>query len=179
MTALHALVTSGKVRYLGASSMWTWQFSQMQHCAERLGLTKFISMQNHYSLLYREEEREMIPYCLATGIGLIPWGPLAAGLLARPANASTSTQRGQNKADDPLRNEDILNKVEEIAQKKGWTMTQVALAWIRKRCTSPIVGFSSVERIDEALARQDEGLTEDEERELESRYKILSVMGHS
>lgn len=119
MEALHDLVRSGKVRYIGASSMWATQFAQMQHAAEKRGWTKFISMQNQYSLLYREEEREMNRYCNDTGVGLIPWAPLAAGRLARPAESFSSTDRA--KTLDGLTENDakIVKRVEEIAAKKG------------------------------------------------------------
>ena len=121
----------------------------------------------------------MNPYCDLTGVGLIPWGPLAAGLLARPAEQSTSTERGKNKAEDPLRNETVIKRVEEIAKKKGWMMSQVALAWVGKRVASPIVGFSSVQRLDEALERRGEKLSEEEEKYLEEGYVTMSIKGHN
>ncbi|PGH14858.1 hypothetical protein AJ80_05784 [Polytolypa hystricis UAMH7299] len=173
MEALHDLVKSGKVRYIGASSMWTYQFAQMQFCAEKNGWTKFVSMQNNYSLLYREEEREMIKFCNDTGVGLIPFAPLNAGFLARPVTHKGDTTRAsQNAATNNLTEQDIgiINRVEEIAKKKGWTMSQVSLAWINKRVSSPIVGFSSAERIDDVVARRGELLTEEEDKYLEELY---------
>lgn len=167
MKALHDLVESGKVRYIGASSMRAWQFAELNHVAEKNGWTKFISMQNEYSLLYREEvrpiqigslpkineclglkEREMIPYCNAHGIGLIPWGPVHAGDLTRPVT-ETSVRKEESKG-TPFERKytdadiTIINRVEELAKKKGWTMAQVALAWIDKKVSSPIVGVNSV-----------------------------------
>lgn len=148
MKALHDLVQSGKVRYIGASSMRVWQFAEFQHVAEKNGWTKFISMQNEYSLLYREEEREMIPYCNANGIGLIPWGPLQDGNLARPlAEESVRKQTVRGTVFERKHSEEdkaVINRVEELAKKKGWTMAQVSLAWVKKRVSSPIVGMSSV-----------------------------------
>lgn len=183
MKALHDLVQSGKVRYLGASSMRAWQFAEMNHVAEKNGWTQFVSMQDEYSLLYREEvrtlcfwilsllrtnllngkfpqEREMIPYCKAHGIGIIPWGPLAAGILARPFSApsddvstsrpepATARERFLSKTifapAYTLEDKTIIKRVEEIAHKKGWTMAQVALTWTMGNVTSPIVGISKV-----------------------------------
>lgn len=149
MKALHDLVQSGKVRYIGASSMRTWQFSEMNHIAEMHGWTKFVSMQNRYSLLYREEEREMIPYCNAHGIGLIPWSPLHRGALARPASSPATKRLAASKGtgfEEPIGEVDakIINRVEEIAKKRGWSMAQVSLAWINTKVVSPIVGVNSV-----------------------------------
>ena len=179
MQALDDVVREGKVRYIGASSMWTWQFALMQACAERNGWTKFVSMQNHYSLLYREEEREMNPYCDFTGVGLVPWGPLAAGQLARPVNETKSTLRSQSgQGGNSLQNDEITGRVEELAKKKGWKMSQVALAWINKRVSSPIVGFSTVERLDEALEARGKTLTDEEEKCLQELYTPRAISGH-
>ncbi|KAK2760931.1 hypothetical protein FQN54_002173 [Arachnomyces sp. PD_36] len=180
MEALHDLVKSGKVRYIGASSMWAYQFAMMQACAEKHGWTKFISMQNHYSLMYREEEREMNKYCKETGVGIIPWGPLYAGTLARPASEHGKTVRsgGSGKVLDEA-DTAILNRVEELANKKGWKMSQVALAWISENVSSPIIGFSSIERIDEALDVKGKTLTEEERKYLEEPYKPKAIIGHS
>ncbi|KIJ46101.1 hypothetical protein M422DRAFT_29479 [Sphaerobolus stellatus SS14] len=180
MKALHDLVQSGKVRYIGASSMRTWQFSLMNHVAEKNGWTKFISMQNEYSLLYREEEREMNPYCKFEGIGLIPWAPIAGGALARPLNAQTSTARGVNNTKRQVQSnadKEIINRVEEIAKKKGWTMAQVATVWANSKVSSPIIGFSSIERLKEALV-SDKSLTEEEIKYLEEPYVPMTVRGH-
>lgn len=188
MEALHDLVRSGKVRYIGASSMWTYQFATLQHIAERNGWTKFISMQNHYSLLYREEEREMIKFCNETGVGLIPWAPIARGHLARPLEKAGQTTRSSGEANvakaanrDVLSDADkaIVTRVQEIAEKRGWAMSQVALAWINKRVSSPIVGLSSIARLEEATQLQGKELTDEEEKYLEEPYKPLAIQGHS
>jgi aryl-alcohol dehydrogenase-like predicted oxidoreductase len=182
MKALHDIVQTGKVRYIGASSMFAWQFATMQFTAEKHGWTKFISMQNHYSLLYREEEREMIPFCNETGVGLIPWGPLGAGKLARPLKDHGSTLRSAAAVKtQTLRkeDEDTINLVEKIAAEKGWTMSQVATAWINKRVTSPIVGFSSIARIDELCEIEGKTLTDEEDKALSEIYNPKVIMGHS
>ncbi|KAH8808475.1 aldo/keto reductase [Xylogone sp. PMI_703] len=182
MEALHDLVKSGKVRYIGASSMWATQFAQMQFVAEKNGWTKFVSMQNHYNLIYREEEREMNRYCNDTGVGLIPWAPIARGNLARPAEAyGTTTRSKPEKEAGGLTETDfkIIGRVQEIAEKKGWKMSHVALAWINKRISSPIIGFSSVERMDEAIEARGKVLTEEEEKYLEELYQAKPIAGHS
>ncbi|TVY35867.1 Aldo-keto reductase [Lachnellula occidentalis] len=180
MEALHDLVKSGKVRYIGASSMWATQFAQMQFVAEKRGWTKFVSMQNQYSLLYREEEREMNRFCNDTGVGLIPWAPLCRGHLARPAEALGSTIRSKPEADKGLTETDYktIARVQELAEKKGWKMSQVALAWINKRISSPIIGFSSIERIDEAIAVRGKTLTDEEQKYLEELYEPKAISGH-
>ena len=136
MEALNDLVRSGKVRYIGASSMWTYQFAMMQACAEKNGWTKFVSMQNHHSLLYREEEREMNKYCKLTGVALIPWAPLARGHLARPPSEFGNTTRSAGEKQRVMfptghtdLDQQIIARVDELAKKKGWKMSQVALAW--------------------------------------------------
>jgi aryl-alcohol dehydrogenase-like predicted oxidoreductase len=141
----------------------------MQACAEAHGRTKFVSMQNHYNLLYQEEEREMNAYCDLTGIGLIPWAPLCRGILARPPSAAKTTRAEGDKSEIGKTDVDqeIVKRVQELAQKKNWKMSHVALAWFNKRVTSPVIGFSSVERIDEALDIRGKTLTEDEEKYLE------------
>ncbi|KAL9600448.1 MAG: hypothetical protein Q9219_003201 [cf. Caloplaca sp. 3 TL-2023] len=178
MEALHDLVKSGKVRYIGASSMWTHQFVMMQITAERRGWTKFISMQNYYNLLYREEEREMNKFCALTGVGLIPWSPLAQGALARPASTQGSTTRSSGKS---IGNTDaqIISRVEELAKKHDWKMSHVALSWLNKRISSPIIGFSSIDRMNEALEVRGKELSEEEEKYLEELYQPRPVMGHS
>ena len=180
MKALHDLVESGKVHYIGASSMWTYQFATMQFVAEKHGWTKFVSMQNAYNLLYREEEREMNRFCLETGVGLIPWGPLARGNLARPHHVSGSTTRSSSQGDLPETDVMIISKVEELAKKKGWKMSDVAMAWLTyKGVTSPIIGISSVARLDEAVQSRGKELTEDEVKQLEEAYVPKNIMGHS
>lgn len=184
MKALHDLVQSGKVRYIGASSMRTWQFALLNDTAERNGWTKFISMQNEYSLLYREEEREMIPYCNFNGIGIIPWGPLQAGTLARPLAEGEQSTRVQSSKGTPFEpkysdaDREIVKRVEEIAKKKGWTMSEVALAWVKKRVASPIVGVSSAERLEQAIITG-LTLTEEEEKYLEEPYVPKNIRGHA
>jgi len=184
MKALHDLVQAGKVRYIGASSMWAYQFAKMQHAAEVHGWTKFVSMQNHYSLCYREEEREMNPYCLETGVGLIPWAPLYRGLLARPLG-SDSTAREESMKGNPMftglgdEDSEIIKRVQELASKHGWKMSQVALAWIIQRGTTPIVGFSNLARLDEAVAVKGKTLTDEEMKYLEEPYKPKAIVGHS
>jgi aryl-alcohol dehydrogenase-like predicted oxidoreductase len=186
MKALHDLVEAGKVRYIGASSMWGVNFARMQFVAEKNGWTKFVSMQNHYNLLYREEEREMNRFCNETGVGLIPWAPLCRGHLARPpAEFGSTTRSEQEKAGGPgvsgavEPDQTIIKRVQELAEKKGWTMSQVALAWINKRVSSPIIGFSSVARIDEAIGSNNKTLTDEEEKYLEELYQPKAIDGHS
>ncbi|KAJ6616044.1 NADP-dependent oxidoreductase domain-containing protein [Mycena sp. CBHHK59/15] len=182
MRALHDLVVSGKVRYIGASSMRTWRFSEMNHVAEKNGWTKFVSMQSEYSLLYREEEREMIPYCKAHGIGLIPWAPLAAGALARPLGVETTRTKAAKGTvfESSLTEADttIIGRVKELAEKKGCAMSQIALAWIKLKIDSPIVGISSVERMEQSLVT---GicLSPEEVKYLEDPYVPKAVRGHS
>ncbi|KAI0168269.1 NADP-dependent oxidoreductase domain-containing protein [Pestalotiopsis sp. NC0098] len=185
MKALHDLVESGKVRYIGASSMWAVNFARLQFTAEKNGWTKFISMQNHYNLLYREEEREMIRFCNDTGVGLIPWAPLCRGHLARPPADFGTTGRSRLEKDaDPNSHGtvepdlSIIDRVIEIAHRRGWQMSHVALAWINKRVSSPIIGFSNVERIDEAIAARGKVLTEEEEKYLEELYQPKEIQGH-
>jgi len=180
MKALHDLIQSGKVRYIGASSMRTWQFSHLNHVAEKNGWTKFVSMQNEHSLLYREEERDMNPYCDFEGIGLIPWAPIAGGALARPVNAQASTVRGEGMVKNgglSDSDKEIVNRVEEVAKKKGWTMAQVATVWSISKVSSPIIGFSSIERLKEALV-SDKKLTDEERKYLEEPYVPKPVRGH-
>ncbi|KAJ3775872.1 NADP-dependent oxidoreductase domain-containing protein [Lentinula raphanica] len=182
MKALHDLVQSGKVRYIGASSMRCWQFARMNEIAEKHGWTKFVSMQNEYSLLYREEEREMNAYCNFNGIGLIPWAPVAGGKLCRPVDAGATTRSEESKSSpsySPFSEADktIIKRVEEIAKKKGWTMTQVALAWVNMKVSSPIVGMSSIERVEENVITG-YVLDEKEMEYLEEPYKPKPVRGH-
>ncbi|KAK0117554.1 hypothetical protein ONS95_011891 [Cadophora gregata] len=181
MQALHDLIRSGKVRYIGASSMWATQFARMQFVAEQRGWTKFVSMQNQYSLLYREEEREMNRFCNDTGVGLIPWAPLCRGHLARPLSALGSTTRSAPEKEKGLTPEDnkTIERVQELADKKGWKMSHVALAWINKRVTSPIIGFSSLDRLEELIDIRGKTLTDEEEKYLEESYVPKAISGHS
>ncbi|KAI6353147.1 hypothetical protein MCOR25_009160 [Pyricularia grisea] len=186
MKALNDLVESGKVRYIGASSMWATQFARMQFCAERNGWAKFVSMQNHYNLLYREEEREMNRFCDDTGVGLIPWAPLCRGHLARPPSEFGSTERSKMEKDQDQNHTGtvepdltIIKRVMQTAEKRGWKMSQVALAWINAKVASPIIGFSSVERMDEAIGARGKVLTEEETKYLEELYTAKNISGHS
>ncbi|KAF2670194.1 Aldo/keto reductase [Microthyrium microscopicum] len=182
MKALHDLVQSGKVRYIGASSMWATKFAQLQYLAEKNHWTKFISMQNYYNLCYREEEREMIRFCKETGVGLIPYAPLLAGRLARPVGQGTSQRskgpyahtRGLGPVD-----EQIIGRVEDVAAKKGWKMAEVALAWQKSKGTIPIVGLNSVERVEEIRNLQGKVLTDEDVKYLEELYEAKPVTGHS
>ncbi|KAI5830525.1 Aldo/keto reductase [Schizophyllum commune Tattone D] len=181
MKALHDLVESGKVRYIGASSMRAWQFALLNEVAEKHGWTKFVSMQDEYSLLYREEEREMLAYCKYHGIGVIPWSPLAGGRLARPL-AENETPRAKAFASFGISNADeieaeIIKRVEEVAKKRGWTMAQVSLAWTQRNVSSPIVGFNSLKRVDQNLLPEGE-LTDEEAKYLEEPYQPRPVRGH-
>ncbi|TPX12351.1 uncharacterized protein E0L32_006998 [Thyridium curvatum] len=183
MEALNDLVRAGKVRYIGASSMWATQFARMQAAAERRGWARFVSMQNVYNLLYREEEREMIRYCRDTGVGVIPWGPMSGGLLARPlgggGGGSTRAKTGRAYVKDLSEADaEIVRRVEKVAKDKGWAMSHVALAWTRAKGTIPIVGFNSVERIQDAVAMKGKALTEEEVKFLEEPYVPKQVVGH-
>lgn len=182
MKALHDLVQMNKVRYLGASSMLAHEFAILQHTAEKNNWTKFVSMQNHYNLIYREEEREMNKYCKRTGVGLIPWAPLASGKLARPPGQPTSSYRSVNgtlyKDNNPSQSDEIARRVYEIAVSRSIPMSHVALAWLNKRVVSPIVGLSSVERMDEILDARAVELSDEEETYLESAYHPLPIQGH-
>lgn len=180
MEALHDLIKWGRVRYIGASSMWTYQFVMMQACAEAHGWTRFVSMQNHYNLLYREEEREMNKYCNLTGVGLIPWAPLCRGILARPPSSTKTERSATDKAQTGYSkvDEQIVKRVQDIAEKKGWKMSHVALVWIRKRVTSPTIGLGTVERMDEILEVKGKQLSIEEEEYLEELYETRKVEGH-
>ncbi|KAG2078447.1 Aldo/keto reductase [Suillus decipiens] len=182
MKALHDLVQSGKVRYIGASSMCCWQFAMLNEVAARNGWTTFVSMQDEYSLLYREEEREMLAYCKYNGIGVIPWSPLATGLLARPVGTETmrlnsvkgsAWERKLTNAD-----ETIINRVEELSRKKDCKMSQIALAWVASKVSSPIVGISSTQRLQESIIEGIE-LTPEEIKYLEDPYQPKVVRGFS
>ncbi|OHF03275.1 aldo-keto reductase [Colletotrichum orchidophilum] len=183
MKALHDLVQSGKIHYIGASSMWATQFARMQFVAEKNGWTKFVSMQNFYNLVYREEEREMNRFCKDTGVGLIPWSPLYGGKLARSVKAENTSIRSQGKGpmnpDLTESDENIICRVEELAEKKGWSMSHVALAWIRYKGGVAITGFNSVKRIDEACELRGKTLTDDEVKYLEEPYVAKNIIGHN
>ena len=180
LKALHDLIVSGKVRYIGASSMAAWEFQMFQNLAEKHGWTKFISMQNYYNLIYREEEREMIPYCKHTGVGLIPWSPIARGVLARPfGDRSTTRERSDYYLQTLVRQEEtesdraIVDTLEETAKSKGVSMAQVAIAYVLQKGMMPIVGLSSVKRIDEAVKATVLVLEADEVKYAQPSYPMI------
>ena len=179
MEALHDVVRAGKVRYLGASSMWAWQFAKLQHAAERNGWTKFVSMQNHYNLLYREEEREMLPLCLDQGVGAIPWSPLARGTLTRDASAATLRAETDEygKTLYGTANVEIIERVAEIAAARGVSRAAVGLAWVARHpaVTAPICGFTKPHHLDDAIASLDVQLTDEEVAALEAPYTAQPV----
>ena len=186
MEALHDVVRAGKARYIGASSMFAWQFAKAQHVADTHGWTRFVSMQNHYNLIYREEEREMIPQCIDQGVGVIPWSPLARGVLT--GNRSRDGQRHTTRAGtDPFGDSlysqadfDVVDAVAEVAAGRGVPPAQVALAWMLQRpgVTAPIVGTTKPGHVDDALAAVKLELTEEEIRRMEEGYVPHPVLGH-
>ena len=182
MEALHDVVRSGKARYLGASSMYAWQFAKAQHVAEVNGWTPFVSMQNHYNLIYREEEREMLPLCADQGVGVIPWSPLARGRLTRPWDTTTARAETDEFGGSLYRDEDaaIVERVLEIAERRKVSAAQVALAWVlaQPTVTSPIVGVTKAEHLDDAIKAVDHELTEAEIDELSSGYTPHAIAGH-
>jgi 1-deoxyxylulose-5-phosphate synthase len=182
MEALHDVVKSGKARYLGASSMYAWQFAKMQQAAERHGWTRFVSMQDHYNLIYREEEREMLPLCLDQGVGVIPWSPLARGRLTRPWDSTTTRSETDGFGSSLYRDEDqaVVEKVLAVAERRGVSPAQVALAWLlaQPAVTSPIVGITRPDHLDDAVAAVDLELTDDEVAELGADYVPHAIAGH-
>lgn len=188
MSALNDVVRAGKARYIGASSMFAWQLAQAQHTADRHGWARFVTMQNHYNLVYREEEREMNPFCLDQGVGLIPWSPLARGFLAgnRSREKTGETTRSQN---DPFANElyfresdfQIVDRVAELAKKRGVKPMQIALAWILNRpgVAAPIIGATKMHHLDEAIGAIEVKLSTDEMKFLEELYQPHPVLGHA
>ncbi|MCW2844865.1 MAG: alcohol dehydrogenase [Nocardioides sp.] len=182
MEALHDVVRSGRARYLGASSMFAWQFAKAQHVAETHGWTKFVSMQNHYNLIYREEEREMLPLCADQGVGVIPWSPLARGRLTRPWDASTARAETDEFGASLYRDEDraTVETVAAVAERRGVSPAQVALAWLMAQpvVSSPIVGVTRPAHLDDAVAAVDLELNDDELAELGAGYVPHAVAGH-
>jgi len=186
LTALDDVVKAGKALYIGASSMFAWQFMKMLETQTRLGLTRFVTMQNHYNLIYREEEREMLPLCRAEGIGVIPWSPLARGRLTRPRELSDATLRAKTDefgksmyhydGDDA-----VIDAVTAIAKKRGVTNAQVSLAWIlaQPAVTAPIIGASKAQHLDDAVAALEVKLDPDEMKSLASSYRPHPIMGHA
>ncbi|NUR91442.1 MAG: aldo/keto reductase [Nonomuraea sp.] len=182
MEALHDVVRSGRARYIGASTMWAWQFAKAQHVAESNGWTKFVSMQNHYNLLYREEEREMLPLCADQGVGVIPWSPLARGVLARAGRSGVSTARAgsDQRIDflyDPENDRQILDRVAQVAAERGLPAAQVALAWLLHQpgVTAPIVGATKDRHVDDAVAAVGVSLSEKELEFLGEAYRPREV----
>ncbi|HEV2871822.1 MAG TPA: aldo/keto reductase [Actinomycetota bacterium] len=187
MEALHDVVRAGKARYLGASSMHAWQFAKAQRVATEGGWTRFVSMQNHYNLLYREEEREMIPQCVDQGVGVIPWSPLARGFLT-----GTRTRQGERRTTraetDALQDDlygrpedfDVVDRVVELADERGVPAAQVALAWLLHKpgVTAPIVGATRPGHMKDALAAADLTLSPGEIARLEEPYRPHPVLGH-
>lgn len=185
MEALHDVVKAGKVRYIGASSMYSWQLAKAQYTADLNGWTRFVSMQPHYNLIYREEEREMIPFCQDQGLGIIPWSPLARGLLTgKRTKERNETERSKTDAfgkslysvDSDF---DIVNRVSEIAEQKGIPNAQVALAWMLSKdgITSPIIGASKPGHIEDAVAAVSVKLSDEEIKSLEELYQPHPVLG--
>ena len=188
MEAPHDVVRSGKARYIGASSMFAWQFAKAQHIAEVNHWTKFVSMQPHYNLIYREEEREMIPQCLDQGVGIIPWSPLARGVLAgtrsQDGSARTTTRSDSDGLIDYFYNSptdfDVVKRVAEVATERGVSPAQIALAWVLQRpgVTAPIVGATKIGHLSEALAAERLVLGNEETARLEEPYVPHPVVGH-
>jgi 1-deoxyxylulose-5-phosphate synthase len=181
LEALHDAVRSGKVRYIGASSMYSWQFAKALYLAGLNGWTRFVSMQNHYNLIYREEEREMLPLCADQGIGVIPWSPLARGRLTRPWDAVTARAETDEFGKTLYRDEDrqIVERVIDLAAKRNLSPAQVALAWLLRNpaVTSPIVGVTKPEQLTQALSAVDVELDEAEAAYLEEPYMPHEVAG--
>jgi 1-deoxyxylulose-5-phosphate synthase len=187
MQALHDVVRAGKARYIGASSMFAWQFAKAQQVADTHGWTRFVSMQNHYNLIYREEEREMIPLCIDQGIGVIPWSPLARGVLA--GSRTRSGERRTTRSDsDPFTDYlyaqptdfDVVERVAEVAAERGVPAAQVALAWLLHKpgVTAPIVGATKPGHLEDALAAEQLALSDEEITRLEEPYAPHPVLGH-
>jgi aryl-alcohol dehydrogenase-like predicted oxidoreductase len=180
MEALHDVVKAGKARYVGASSMWAWQFAKAQHTAERHGWTPFVTMQDHYNLLYREEEREMLPLCADQGVGVLPWSPLARGQLAAGVDRSTARSASDGFADRLYADaaQDTIAAVAEAADEKGATPAQVALAWLLHQpvVTAPIIGATRLEHIEQAAGAIEVELTDDELGRLGSHYAPRPVL---
>ena len=188
LDALNDVVKSGKARYIGASSMYAWQFSKSLYTADLHGWTRFVSMQNHYNLVYREEEREMLPLCRAEGIGVIPWSPLARGFLAGNRSPQDYGETVRSKTDRFAQSmyyeEDdfeVAKRAAELAEKRGVTPAQIALAWMlhQKDVTAPIIGASKMPHLEQAVAALDIQLSTEEIASLEEPYRPHRVLGHS
>jgi len=188
LEALNDVVRAGKARYIGASSMYAWQFARMLAVSDENGWSRFVSMQPQYNLVYREEEREMLPLCRSEGIGVIPWSPLARGFLAggRAAPKEGNTERARTDEFSPrlyFRDADfkVVDAVSEIARQRGLTNMQVALAWVMKNpaVTAPIIGASKLGHLEEAVSAVDIKLTADEVKALEAPYEAKPVLDHA
>ncbi|WP_460200453.1 aldo/keto reductase [Scytonema sp. NUACC21] len=187
LEALHDVVKSGKARYIGASSMYAWQFAKALYTADKHGWTRFVSMQNHYNLVYREEEREVLPLCRAEGIGVIPWSPLARGFLAGNRQKQDFGETVRAKTDDfaqKLYYEDsdfqVVERVVDLAKQRGVAPAQIALAWLLHQpgVTSPIIGASKIEHLKDAVEAANLVLSEEERKLLEEPYKPHPILGH-
>jgi len=187
LRTLDDLVQQGKVRYIGASSMWAWQFERALWTSDRLGLERFVTMQNHYNLCYREEEREMIPLCRDQGVGLLPWSPLAKGFLSGRYRRGEKPDSRRFNSDELLSERffrpedfDVVERLETVAKEKGVCPAQVAISWLlHKGVTAPIVGPTKVEHVDEAVSALDVKLNGDDMRRLEEPYRPHRVIGHT
>lgn len=182
MEALNDVVRAGKARYIGASSMWAWQFAKLQHAAESNGWTKFVSMQDQVSLVYREEEREMLPLCRDQGIAVLPWSPLGGGKLTRPWGTETkraTTDRYNKSMYETTGDRAIVEAVEQVAKARNSSMAEVAMAWLLQRAgiTSPIVGVSKMRHLEDAIASVEIELTAEEIAKLEAPYSPRHVAG--
>jgi aryl-alcohol dehydrogenase (NADP+) len=187
LEALNDLVRSGKVRYIGASSMYTWQFAQALYTSDLHGWSRFVSMQNHYNLVYREEEREMLPFCRAEGVGVLPWSPLARGFLAgnrtREEYGSTARAKSDDFAQSMYYSEgdfQVVDRVKAVAGRRGVSPAQVSLAWLLAQpgVTAPIIGASKMKHLEEAVAALEVELDAEELKELEEAYLPHPVLGH-
>ena len=186
LRALDDAVRRGKTRYVGGSSMWVHQFADALHTSDRLGLDRFATMQNHYNLVYREEEREMLPYCEKEGIGVIPWSPMARGYLTRPHEDVGATARGENEEylyEHPYMEgggPEINRRVQELADEYDVTMAQIALAWIldKDAVDAPIIGTTSIDHLEQAVEALDIDLVESDAAWLEEPYEPVPVSGH-
>jgi 1-deoxyxylulose-5-phosphate synthase len=188
LQGLDDVVRAGKALYIGASSMYAWQFAKMLYLADAMGLTRFVSMQNHYNLVYREEEREMIPLCMDEGIGIIPWSPLARGFLAGNRQSDRSGETVRSKTDNIAHklyyepsDFTVVDKLTEVAARHGVNNAQIALAWVLAQpgITAPIIGATKMHHLDDAIASLDLELEESELNELGSAYQPHPVLGHS
>jgi aryl-alcohol dehydrogenase-like predicted oxidoreductase len=186
MEALHDVVKAGKARYIGASTMWAWQFSKAQHVAESKGWTRFVSMQNFLNLLYREEEREMLPLCRDQGVAVMPWSPLGRGRLARPWEVSSSRTESDDVTQRLLKHTQqsdraIVDAVQSLAARRSVSMAQIALAWVLRQpgVASPIIGATRLEHLEEAVAALKVQLSDAECVELEQHYQARSPFGHA